>query len=384
MFAETSDDSDSDSSSDYEDIVVAVPVNNNSDMSIRSEQWVKLIENCSYKQKYEQSIPRGIGIEKLCQATDVNFGDKDKIDNGWILNNTNQQEYFIVSFQTPVFINELHIYESLNPGSIIKLEMLESQKNQWYTLWQQKSHTNSKSLSPTVFKPILRRYRFQSNTVRITIDPRYADQVGFQAIKLIGTNGFDVNFCRRTLLESMLMLYKQTLDNNKTDAQFLVDNKIINAHRNILCCRSLYFRTLLSNNSQKNPIELTDVDYDTFIEILFFIYTSNYHQTISYDMAFKCMIYCHNINLLSGKNVAIEKLIYYIRSNHGLIISTYCRIKQMSPKFDFFLRYIYDLCSQNMNEICKQKEFFQLDKDLIIDLIYHSSERNNTNEQENN
>ena len=61
---------------------------------------------------------------------------------------------------------------------------------------------------------------------------------------------------------------------NKTDVKFLIDNKIINAHRNILCSRCLYFRALLLNDfnekNQKNPIELTDIDYETFIELLFF------------------------------------------------------------------------------------------------------------------
>ena len=92
-----------------------------------NEQWIKLIEYCSYGCKFQDAVAKGVGIEKLCQATNVGFGDKDKINNGWILSNKNREEYLIVSFETPVFINEIHIYESLNPGSIVKLEMLESQ-----------------------------------------------------------------------------------------------------------------------------------------------------------------------------------------------------------------------------------------------------------------
>jgi hypothetical protein len=79
------------------------------------------------KSKGEESVSKNIGVEKLCHATDVNFGEEDNAKNGWILNNNNREESLIVSFQTPIFINEIHIYESLNPGSIIKLEMLESQ-----------------------------------------------------------------------------------------------------------------------------------------------------------------------------------------------------------------------------------------------------------------
>lgn len=64
-------------------------------------------------------------MEKLCQATDLHFGEKNKTENGWLINNNNQEECVVVSFETSVFINEIHIYESLNPGSIVKLEMLE-------------------------------------------------------------------------------------------------------------------------------------------------------------------------------------------------------------------------------------------------------------------
>ncbi len=178
-----------------------------------------------------------------------------------------------------------------------------------------------------------------------------------------------------------MKLYEQILNNNKTDVQFLIDNKIINAHRNILCCRCLYFRALLlgdfkEKNHQK-PIELTDIDYETFIELLFFIYTGTYHQTIPYDIALKCMIYSNKINFLNGKNGAIEKICHYLRLNHHFILSIYTLIKQMSPAFDFLLDYIYELCSQYMNEICTEKEFSELDKDLIIDLICQSSQRQN-------
>jgi hypothetical protein len=57
--------------------------------------------------------------------------------------------------------------------------------DQWLTMWQQKSQIERKILSHNIFKPILRRYHLQSNTIRITIDPRYTDRVGIQAISKI-------------------------------------------------------------------------------------------------------------------------------------------------------------------------------------------------------
>ncbi|CAF0728856.1 unnamed protein product [Rotaria sordida] len=380
----TSDDSDS--SSVYEDQDDSSDDENISNTVVTQEQWVKLIEFCSFKTRSNESVTRGIGVEKLCQATDVDFGEKEKIENGWILNNNNQEECLIVSFQTPVFINEIHIYESLNPGSIVKLEILEIQRNKWWTMWQRKSSPEKQSVTHNIFKPMLRRYHIQSNTIRITLDPRYADRIGIQAIKLLGSNIFDVSLNHKSLSQSMIKLYEQAINNINTDVQFIFNDKIINAHRNILCCRSAYFRSLLLNGFiekfQIKPIELTDIDYETFIEILYFIYTGTYHQTISFDIAMKSMKYSNKINFLTAKNAAIEHICRCLRLDHDLIITVYCQIKNMSPTFDLLLDYIYDLCSEYLHDICKHSDFIKLEKELMIDLICHATERREIREQE--
>ncbi|CAF0740436.1 unnamed protein product [Rotaria sp. Silwood1] len=380
----TSDDPDS--SSEYEDQDNSSEDENDLNTLVSQEQWVKLIEYCSFKTKSNESVTRGIGVEKLCQATDVDFGEKEETENGWILNNNNQEECLIVSFQTSVFINEIHIYENLNPGSIEKLEMLEIERNKWWTMWQRKISSEKQSITHNIFKPMLRRYHIQSNTIRITFDPRYTDRIGIQAIKLVGSNVFDVNLNYKSLSQSMMKLYKQAINSINTDVQFIFNDKIITAHRNILCCRSTYFRSLLLNDfiekSQIKPIELTDIDYETFSEILYFIYTGTYHQTISFDIAMKSMIYSNKINFLTAKNAAIEHICRYLRLNHDLIITVYCQIKKMSPTFDLLLDYIYDLCSEFLNDICKHSDFIKLEKELMIDLICQATERREIREQE--
>ncbi|CAM2699130.1 unnamed protein product [Rotaria socialis] len=357
-------------------------MNNDSNTILGNEQWVQWIEYCSYKCNHPETVTKGSGVEKLCQATDVNFG---KNENGWILSNNNREENLIVSFQSPTFINEICIYENLNPGSIMRLEILECQRNKWWTMWQSKSHIDKIPLSHNIFKPLLRRYRFQSDTIRITFGSKYTDKIGIQAIKLIGSNIFDINLHRPSILQAMMTLYEQILNDTKLDVQFLIDNKIINAHRNILCCRSSYFRVLLLDDfrekNQAKPIALTDIDYETFIELLYFIYTGTYRKSISYDMAIKCMIYSNKINLLSGKNAAFEKISYNLSRNRDSILSMYRLVKQMSPAFDLLLDYIYELCSKCMNEICKTQEFYDLDKHLMIDLICQSAQRRNIREQ---
>lgn len=155
-----------------------------------NEQWIALIEYSSYRSRFPESIPRKTGVEKLCQATDR--------QNGWIFSNDNREESLIVSFSNAVFINEICIYENLNPGSVIRLEMLESRRSRftagilirnfivrldhWWTMWQRKSPTKKMELNQQIFRPILRRYHLQSKTIRVTFDPRYTDQIGIQAI----------------------------------------------------------------------------------------------------------------------------------------------------------------------------------------------------------
>jgi len=184
----------------------------------------------------------------------------------------------------------------------------------------------------------------------------------------------------------MIKLYKQALNNINTDVQFIFNDKIINAHRNILCCRSTYFRSLLLNDfiekTQIKPIELTDINYETFLEILYFIYTGTYHPTISYEMAIQAMIYSNKINFLTAKNAAMENICRYLRSHHNCVITIYCLAKKLSPAFDLLLEYIYDLCSEHLNDICKQKDFIELDKQWMIDIICQSTERREIREQE--
>lgn len=176
-----------------------------------------------------------------------------------------------------------------------------------------------------------------------------------------------------------MKFYQQIFDPNTTDVRFRIDNQVINAHKNILCCRCSYFRALLLNDfrerNEDKPIELTDIDSETFLELLYFIYTGTYHSTITYDLALKCLIYCNRIDFLSGRNSALEKIYHFICFNRRLILSMYCLIKEMSPALDYLLDQIYELFAKHMEEICLDEMFEALDKDLIVDLLRRSSQR---------
>jgi hypothetical protein len=49
-------------------------------------------------------------------------------------------------------------------------------------MWERKISPEKQSITHNIFKPLLRRYHTQSNTIRITFNPRYTDQIGIQAI----------------------------------------------------------------------------------------------------------------------------------------------------------------------------------------------------------
>ena len=269
-------------------------------------------------------------------------------------------------------------------------------------MWQRKTSPKKSSTTHNVFKPALRRYHNESNTIRLTLDPRYTDQVGIQAIskkyrsyfrkshfdclELIGSNIFDTALYRRPLEQSMINLYNQAIKRINTDVQFSVDEKIVSAHRNILCCRSTYFRSLLLNDfiekNQTKPIVLTDVNYETFLEILFFLYTGTYRTTISYEIILQAMIYSNKIDLLSAKNAAMEYICRYLRSHYDSVVTVYCLAKRLAPTFDTLLDYIYDLCSENLKDVSKQKDFIELDKEYMIDIICQAAERRDIREKE--
>lgn len=198
-------------------------------------------------------------------------------------------------------------------------------------------------------------------------------------VELLGTSVFDVTLHQKTLVQSMAELYEQAHKKIHTDAQFSVKDKVFHAHRNILCARSQYFRSLLINDflekSQTKPIELTDVNADTFREILYFIYTGAYHSSISYDVAVEAMVYSNKINLTSATRAAMEHIAFHLRSNHDLILTVYSFVKKRSPAFDALLECIYVLCAENLNAVCKQKEFGELSKELMVDIICNATER---------
>ena len=202
---------------------------------------------------------------------------------------------------------------------------------------------------------------------------------------MIGSTVFNNGRHSQSVYQKMCELYEKTVQGETGDIKLLVDGKIINAHQNVLCCRTKYFRALLLNDflerRSTEPIPLTDVDSQTFIEVLFFIYTGSYRTNNSQETMIKCLIYCDKIDFLSGKSLASEQVCRYLSVDDGAILSLYCMAKNLSPAFDNLLEFIYDFCSDNMSKVFRRDDFTHLDRNLLLELVYQSAERHEKRNQ---
>ncbi|CAB9505827.1 RCC1 and BTB domain-containing protein 2 [Seminavis robusta] len=108
---------------------------------------------------------------------------------------------------------------------------------------------------------------------------------------------------------SLVSDFRRLINNAElADVSFVVEGKVVHAHRAVLACRSEYFRVMLltggmkesqmtdgttvgSNNDarQNSPIHLQDVSYSVFLQVLEFLYTDTVAR-VSLDTGIHLMI----------------------------------------------------------------------------------------------
>lgn len=123
------DDDDDESIESDEEIETTSDEDDENEMEplVSIDQWVKTIDSISVRSKFSgDAVMKNLGVEKLCRTDDQNR------DMGWIFFNDNREETLVVSFEMPVFINEILIYESLNSGSVVQIEMFEAERRKHF------------------------------------------------------------------------------------------------------------------------------------------------------------------------------------------------------------------------------------------------------------
>jgi len=104
----------------------------------------------------------------------------------WAASDSDAQiETLTLTFEQPVIPIAIEIYESYNPGAVVRIEVLDPNTDEWVIVWEGVSDTVGQEIA--VFSPKLQPVDFATNQVRLTIDePSILGWNEIDAVKLIG------------------------------------------------------------------------------------------------------------------------------------------------------------------------------------------------------
>ncbi len=172
-------------------------------------------------------------------------------------------------------------------------------------------------------------------------------------------------------------MHKLILNNLFADTFFEVESKIVPAHRNVLICRSEYFKAMLthkfkesndSNHSQENPIYIKDMTYEVFKELLNYIYTGyvNYKE-MPYHVLIGLMKAADEVNLVELQKLGLFYLSLILNKEN--VIEIYSEASDSPEVLKNVLELCYDMISVNFPIISKDTEFCSLSQELMIKII---------------
>lgn len=100
-------------------------------------------------------------------------------------NSDSQQETLVLAYAQPVIPVGLEIYESYNPGAIVRVEFFDLNTDEWVVAWEGTAETAG--LDFATFRPALLPVNFATDQVRLTVDePSVSGWNEIDAVKLIG------------------------------------------------------------------------------------------------------------------------------------------------------------------------------------------------------
>jgi hypothetical protein len=158
-----------------------------------------------------------------------------------------------------------------------------------------------------------------------------------------------------------------------------VEGKIIPAHRNILICRSQYFKAMLSstsifkesndlNHSKSNPIYIKDMSYDVFTELLNYIYTGCVkYKNMRYYILIGLMRAADLVNLIELQHLCLFYLSLILNKEN--VVEIYREASDTPDVLKSVLELCFDVMSVNFSSISKSIEFCSLSQELMIKVI---------------
>lgn len=158
-----------------------------------------------------------------------------------------------------------------------------------------------------------------------------------------------------------------------------MEGRVIPAHRNILVCRSEYFRAMLSesslfkeslenHNSPASPIYIKDIAYNEFAQILAYLYTGHIeHKSIPVNLLIGIMRVADTMNLCELQKLCLFHLSELIDKKN--VISIYREAIEQPNVLDEVISMCYDVISEFFAFVSRTEDFCALPQDLMIRVI---------------
>ncbi|CAF1384065.1 unnamed protein product [Rotaria sordida] len=158
-------------------------------------------------------------------------------------------EFIIVEFEQVVYSEQIDIYETFNPGAVVKVLIRNGKDDsESKTIWETEAAHNE----------------------------------GQCKCKL--SHIFNIDLFYREILTN----FKDLLTNNYLyDVTFQLDNEqLISSYRNILSIQYIYFNELFTEYplNKEEPIQIRNISYEAFYQILRFILTDTIEPILIYDI----------------------------------------------------------------------------------------------------
>jgi hypothetical protein len=180
---------------------------------------------------------------------------------------------------------------------------------------------------------------------------------------------FDCNQNNENLIANDLQ--KLVNDKKYSDFVFIVDNKKIFAHKNILSVRSKVFEAMFANDmieSHVNKCVIQDVEFEVFEELLTFIYTGKSPK--AYSIADKLIAAAEKYEILDLKEIC-EDIVFNCITNQNAIqrlitADKYNAMKSIDKIIDFIVENLPLILKDSTIE---WKKFIVENPDLVLKIF---------------
>ncbi|CAF0827041.1 unnamed protein product [Didymodactylos carnosus] len=333
----------------------------------RLEQWVsRVVEYSSQYNETTWSANMIIGEPRV-------FPQHGDIQGAWAQGDRSAHEFIIVEFARSVYPEHIHIYETYNPGEkfhavIVCVRNGNEEDEEWETVYETaQPHVIADarifniSCNNTQTKII--------NQIRLDLNCSAAGSwCEIDCVKLIG------HLCHSGYSLKELSTDLSTLLNDDyfADCTFEIQGRTISSHQNILSVRCYYFELLFEKYPVTNnePIKITNCSYDTFYQILHFIFTDKIEPVLSYEICIELMRVADEYYLSAIYNHAFTILKSILNKNNVLKIFALTGLFSSEQLvLDDVVQMCVSFVQKNRSEVYSGDDIKNLSKDIVLQLI---------------